>query len=81
VAVVGDFTDWCHASAGSAASSAVRTNGTLWTWGYNFDGQLGNNSTTNTSSPVSVVGGFTDWSQSSSGCRHMIATTKRYRGF
>jgi alpha-tubulin suppressor-like RCC1 family protein len=61
VSVVGGFTDWIQASAGPGCSSAVRANGTLWAWGLNAQGQLGDNTTTNRSSPVSVVGGFTDW--------------------
>ncbi len=63
VSVVGGFTDWCQSSAGKTHTAAVRTNGTAWTWGQNQHGQLGDNSTTSKSSPVSVVGGFTDWCQ------------------
>lgn len=63
VSVIGGFTDWCEMAAGAAHSAAIRTNGTLWTWGQNNDGQLGDNSTISKSSPVSVVGGFTDWCQ------------------
>jgi len=40
------------AAAGSAHSLAVAMNGTLWAWGYNFYGQLGNGSTANSDSPV-----------------------------
>ena len=40
--------------------SAIKTDGTLWAWGYNNDGQLGLNNRTNYSSPVQV-GGDTDW--------------------
>jgi alpha-tubulin suppressor-like RCC1 family protein len=61
--VVGGFTDWCQISAGSYHSAAVRRNGTVWSWGGGFAGKLGDNSTVNKSSPVSVVGGFTDWVQ------------------
>jgi alpha-tubulin suppressor-like RCC1 family protein len=67
VSVVGGFTDWCQVSAGYNHSLGVRTNGTLWAWGCNGVGQLGDNTTTSRSSPVSVVGGFTDWCQVSGG--------------
>jgi len=67
VSVVGGFTDWCQVSAGSYHSLAVRQNGTAWAWGYNSNGRLGDNTTTNKSSPVSVVGGFLDWCQVSAG--------------
>jgi alpha-tubulin suppressor-like RCC1 family protein len=73
VSVVGGFTDWCQVSAGVYHTSAVRTNGTIWTWGCGTCGLLGNNSTVNRSSPVSVVGGFTDWCQVSAGRCHTAA--------
>jgi alpha-tubulin suppressor-like RCC1 family protein len=70
VSVVGGFTDWVQASAGSRHSLGVRANGTLWAWGRNTEGQLGDNTTTSRSSPVSVVGGFTDWFFASAGADH-----------
>jgi alpha-tubulin suppressor-like RCC1 family protein len=71
VSVVGGFTDWCQASAGTYHSLAIRTNGTLWAWGRNHFGQLGDNTIfANKSSPVSVIGGFTDWCQVSAGFGH-----------
>ena len=73
VSVVGGFTDWCQISAGPNHSVAVRTTGTAWAWGYASYGRLGNNCTTNRSSPVSVVGGFTDWCQISAGNDHSLA--------
>jgi alpha-tubulin suppressor-like RCC1 family protein len=73
VSVVGGFTDWCQISAGSANSLAVRQNGTAWGWGCNSSGQLGDNTPTNRSSPVSVVGAFTDWCQVSTGSSFSLA--------
>jgi alpha-tubulin suppressor-like RCC1 family protein len=73
--VNGPFTDWCQISTGDS-SAGVRKNNTLWTWGSGSSGQLGINiagSGTNRSSPVSVVGGFTDWCQVCVGESHMIA--------
>jgi alpha-tubulin suppressor-like RCC1 family protein len=67
VSVIGDFTDWCQVSAGHTHSAAIRTNGTLWAWGCNGYGRLGDGTTTIRSSPVLVVGGFTDWCQVSMG--------------
>ena len=72
VSVVGGFTDWIQASAGSVHSLGIRANGTLWGWGSNLNGRLGNNTITSRSSPVSVVGGFTDWVQASAGAAHSI---------
>ncbi len=72
VSVVGGFTDWCQVSAGSAHSLGVRTNGTAWAWGAAFCGKLGDGTTVNKSSPVSVVGGFFDWCQVSAGANHSL---------
>jgi alpha-tubulin suppressor-like RCC1 family protein len=72
VSVIGGFTDWCQISAGGAFSLAVRQNGTAWGWGCGAHGSLGNNSTVDRSSPVSVVGGFTNWCQVATGYRHSI---------
>jgi alpha-tubulin suppressor-like RCC1 family protein len=61
--VVGDFTDWTQVAGASSHTVALRSNGTVWAWGGNSYGQLGTNDTINRSSPVSVIGGFTDWVQ------------------
>ena len=58
VSVVGGFTDWCQVSGNGGNVLALRTNGTAWAWGNNAAGQLGDNTTVNKSSPVSVVGGL-----------------------
>ena len=73
VSVVGGFTDWCKISAGGVSSSAVRSSGSAWSWGCNFNGQLGDNTVANKNSPVSVVGGFTDWCQISANQAHAAA--------
>lgn len=62
---VGALTTWLEPSAGSGSSAndtslATKTDGTLWTWGYNGFGQLGINLTSNRSSPVQV-GADTSW--------------------
>ena len=61
VSVVGGFTDWEDLSVGWYSMLGKRTNNTLWAWGWNSDGQLGDGAAANKSSPVSVIGGFTDW--------------------
>ena len=81
VSVVGGFTDWCQVSAGSSHTIGLRTNGTLWAWGSNNSGNLGNNSTTSRSSPVSVVGGFNDWCQIAAGGSHTVGIRTTGRGF
>jgi len=42
-------------SCGFNYSAAIKSDGTLWTWGYNGKSQLGDNSTENRFSPVKVL--------------------------
>jgi alpha-tubulin suppressor-like RCC1 family protein len=73
VSVVGGFTDWIQVSPSIGFSLGLRANGTAWGWGVGDSGQLGNGTTTSRLSPVSVVGGFTDWIQVSGGSQHSLA--------
>ena len=45
-------------SASYYNSSAVKADGTVWTWGYNYYGQLANASTSNSSTPVQALSAF-----------------------
>jgi alpha-tubulin suppressor-like RCC1 family protein len=58
---IGTGTSWSSAVAGSGFSLAVKTDGTLWSWGVNASGQLGQGDIVNRSSPVQV-GALTSWS-------------------
>jgi alpha-tubulin suppressor-like RCC1 family protein len=73
ISVVGGFTDWIQVDASSTNSIGLRANGTVWTWGRNNNGQLGDNTAINRSSPVSVVGGISNWVQISAGYYHTAA--------
>jgi alpha-tubulin suppressor-like RCC1 family protein len=60
---VGSLPNWKQVAAGgSGFTVAVKTDGTLWTWGTNSSGQLGNSNSTKYSSPVQV-GSLTNWKQ------------------
>lgn len=64
---VGALTDWDKILSTSGNwSAAIKTNGTLWTWGSNAYGYLGNGSTTGRSSPAQV-GSLTTWSKLTNG--------------
>ena len=54
---------WSNVEIGFYGGLGVKTNGGLFTWGYNSDGQLGQNNGTNYSSPTQV-GSDTTWSGS-----------------
>jgi hypothetical protein len=53
-------------------SLATKTDGTLWSWGGGSFGRLGQNTTTDFSSPVQIPG--TTWSSISAGGFHSLAT-------
>ena len=66
-------TNWKQVASGNAHTAAIKTDGTLWTWGWNSNGQLGTNDVTNRSTPVTTFAGGTNWKQVSSGNSHTIA--------
>jgi alpha-tubulin suppressor-like RCC1 family protein len=58
---IGSGTDWASVSpAFGSHNAAIKTDGTLWSWGYNPLGNTGHGDTTDRSSPVQV-GSLTDW--------------------
>ena len=59
---VGALTNWKQVAGGNGWFAAIKTDGTLWTWGYNNNGQLGLSDITHRSSPVQV-GALTNWRQ------------------
>jgi alpha-tubulin suppressor-like RCC1 family protein len=64
---VGALTGWLDVSCGSYYTAyAIKTNGTLWSWGRNAYGQLGLGNTTKYSSPKQV-GALTNWSKVAAG--------------
>jgi alpha-tubulin suppressor-like RCC1 family protein len=66
-------TNWKQVSAGGSHTAAIKTDGTLWTWGYGNGGRLGNNAVINISTPVTTFAGGTNWKQVSCGEAHTIA--------
>ena len=53
-------TDPRHCVANSYAFAHAKTDGTLWAWGLNWGGGLGQNNRTNYSSPVQIPGYWGD---------------------
>ena len=66
-------TNWKQVSASGYTTAAIKTDGTLWCWGINFSGTLGDNTTAYRSSPVQTVAYGTNWKQVSSGYPSMAA--------
>jgi alpha-tubulin suppressor-like RCC1 family protein len=50
--------EWKFISAGLLHNAAIRTDDSLWMWGYNAYGQLGDNTIQHRSSPVQILGSW-----------------------
>src|SRR3990172_345906 len=59
-------------SAGGFPTVAIKTDSTLWAWGWNLLGQLGDGTTDDRDTPVQI-GTDTDWAQVSAGGSHTLA--------
>ena len=57
----------------SLGNSGLSVTPSLWSWGYNVNGQLGVNNTTNRSTPVTTLLGGTNWKSIDGGQYHTIA--------
>jgi alpha-tubulin suppressor-like RCC1 family protein len=74
-AFLGTDSDWNKISAGAGHNLGVKTNGTLYVWGWNVVGQLGlgdMGEATNRLTPVQI-GSDSDWSVAIGGGGHTIA--------
>lgn len=71
--ISGGGNSWCTASMGTDHGAAIKTNGTIWVWGDNSEGQLGLGAATNLavsySSPIQEGTSSTEWCMISSGIR------------
>lgn len=70
---VGTDNNWKMVSTNNDGHTlAIKTNGTLWSWGKNFSGSLGDGSLTDKNAPVQV-GTDTDWKLAYAGTRFSMA--------
>jgi hypothetical protein len=76
---MGSDTNWDKISAGFFCSAAIKTNGTLWTWGLNNNGQLGLGDADNRSYPTQV-GSDTNWNNVSCGSSGYFAMATKTDG-
>ena len=56
-------TNWKQVSVGYRHAAAIKSDGSLWTWGFNADAELGINNTTSKSTPVTTFAGGNNWKQ------------------
>jgi YD repeat-containing protein len=69
---VGVLDTWDHVAAGEQSTFAIKTDGTLWSWGRNEFGDAGLGNQTSYSTPQQV-GGLDDWSKISGHYEHALA--------
>lgn len=69
---VGSDTDWVDISCGYEQCVARKTDGSIYTWGYNGTGELGLGDTTNRESPTQV-GSDTNWTDISGAYYDVLA--------
>ena len=71
---VGSATSWTAVSSSGYHTAAVRSDGTLWGWGYNVVGQVGNGTFTAAVTAPVQIGASTNWRTVSAGYYHTVAT-------
>jgi alpha-tubulin suppressor-like RCC1 family protein len=69
---IGTSSDWSSIACGEFYTVALQEDGTLWAWGYNGRGQLGDGTISGRPSPVQI-GGSTDWTTVACGADHTLA--------
>jgi alpha-tubulin suppressor-like RCC1 family protein len=69
---IGAETDWTEIDAGGYHSLALKSDGSLWAWGYNYYGQLGTGVMMDRNVPTRI-GALTGWAKVSAGELHSLA--------
>jgi alpha-tubulin suppressor-like RCC1 family protein len=69
---IGLANNWAYVAAGREYSLAMKSNGSLWAWGYNNYGQLGDGTNIDKYLPMQVGSG-NNWSSVSAGYEHSVA--------
>ena len=64
--------EWSSISVGISHTLGVKTDGSLWAWGSNYEGQLGDGSNISKTAPVQV-GTQNSWSQIAEALYHSLA--------
>lgn len=72
---IGTAKNWQTIVTGHGYTVALKTDGTLWAWGNNFSGQLGNGTTFDKNIPTQV-GTASDWQTVVAGMHHTVALKK-----
>jgi len=62
---------WAFVSAGSSYTMGIKTDGSLWGWGFNGSYRLGDNTTTDRKVPTAIAAGQ-KWASVSAGYEHTV---------
>lgn len=73
VQTVAGGTNWKQVTCGGNHTAAVKSDGTVWVWGGNGAGQLGDNTAVNKSSPIQTIAGGTNWKSVACGYGNIAA--------
>jgi alpha-tubulin suppressor-like RCC1 family protein len=71
---IGALTNWLQVAATGYFTTAVKTDGTIWSWGNGSNGKLGLGNTTTYSSPKQI-GALTNWQSVRNGLEHVVSVT------
>lgn len=69
---VGTANDWVAVAAGTHHTLALKSDGSLFAWGWNGHGQLGDGTTVDKNSPIRI-GSDNDWAAVAAGYGHSVA--------
>jgi alpha-tubulin suppressor-like RCC1 family protein len=70
---IGSATNWSAIAAVANHMVALKTNGTLWAWGSNYSGQLGDGTNASKNTPTQESTGASNWSAIAAGGSHTVA--------
>lgn len=73
VNVDGNYNIWESVDLGNEHTCAIQTDNTLWCWGYNINGELGDGTKTNKDVPTQEISAASNWNVVSAGEKHTCA--------
>jgi alpha-tubulin suppressor-like RCC1 family protein len=81
VSILGANKTFCKISSGFGYNLAIDKNGRVWGWGFNNNGQVGNNSTVSVGTPVSILGSIKTFCEIATGDSHSLGITNGGRAW
>jgi alpha-tubulin suppressor-like RCC1 family protein len=70
---VGADSDWTQVASGGSYTVALKSDGSLWAWGWNGEGEVGQANLTNHYGAPTRIGRETNWTQICAGVAHTVA--------